>query len=327
MSQGTYAKPSQTPVRLRRFRIAAAVAIALALAFIIWLIVRDDDNSSSEARAVSADEIRTLANSVGHPVFWVGPQEGRTYELTRQENGTIIIRYLPQGAEVGDKKPYLSVATYPFPGAFPAIEKAADQPNSGSFKIPEDGLAVYAKRYPQSIHVAYPGTNYQAEVFDPKRRSAAALLRSGQLTALGDQGGRASSASQGELRSLARSVRHPVYWVGPQANSTYELIRASGGKIIIRYLPSGEEIGSQKPYLSVATYPFQGAFRAIQELAKQESQVAIKLPDGGLAVYDRSYPKSIHLAYPGSDYQVEVFDPSAERVRGLVSSGQVSNIG
>ena len=42
---------------------------------------------------------------------------------------------------------------------------------------------------------------------------------------------------------------------------------------------------------------------------------------------DKSYPKSIHLAYPGSDYQVEVFDPSAAAARALVSSGQVEPIG
>ncbi len=53
----------------------------------------------------------------------------------------------------------------------------------------------------------------------------------------------------------------------------------------------------------------------------------IKLEDGGLAVIDKSYPKSIHLAYPGSDFQVEVFHPSADQVRRLVSSGRVSTIG
>jgi hypothetical protein len=300
--------------------------LALAVVLLLWLVLRDSgDSSSSTTKAVSADQIRKLAGSVGHPVFWAGPIDGYTYELTRQSNGTIIIRYLPQGAKVGDKKPHLSVATYPFSGAFPAIEKAAKKGDSTSFKIPGGGLAVFAKRYPQSIHVAYPGTSYQAEVYDPKSGTAAAMLKSGKLVALGASG--AQAASPADLNSLARSLGHPVYWVGPRTDATYELIRAPGGKVIIRYLPHGVKVGTQKPYLSVATYPFRGAFRAIEALAKQPNQVTIRLANGGLAVFDKSNPKSIHLAYPGSDYQVEVFHPSPAQVRKLVSSGRVSTIG
>ena len=193
---------------------------------------------------------------------------------------------------------------------------------------------MFAKRYPQSVHVAYPGSSYQVEVYDPTRGTAAAMLKSGQLTAFGSlRGGSAApaakpiSASLRDLRSLARSLGHPIYWVGPRRGSTYELIRTSSGKIILRYLPRGVKVGTQKPYLSVATYPFPGAFGAIKALAKQRTQVAIKLRGRGLAVFDRAYPKSIHLAYPGSEYQIEVFDPSPARVRNLVSSGQVSTIG
>jgi hypothetical protein len=294
---------------------------------IIWLVLRDDgdSSSSSSAKAASVEQIRNLAASVGHPVYWLGPKDGYTYELTRQANGTIIIRYLPAGAKVGDKEPHQSVATYPFAGAFPAIRKAAGKSDSSSFKIPNDGLAVFTKRYPQSIHVAYPGASYQAEVYDPKPGAAAALLKSGELATLG--GSSAEAASQSDLRALASSVGHPVYWVGPRGNTTYEVIRAPGGKIIIRYLPRGVKVGTPKPYLSVATYPFPGAFRAIQASAKQPNQETINVTGGGLAVLDKSYPKSIHLAYPDSKYQVEVFHPSAAQVRELVSSGKVSTIG
>jgi hypothetical protein len=326
----TFAKPTpRSPVGTRRFRVGALIVLALAAALILWLVLRDDDGSStsSSVQAVSVDQIRNLAASVGHPVYWVGPRDGVTYELTRQSNGTIIIRYLRQGAKVGDKKPHLSVATYPFGGAYPAIQKAARKSNSASFKVPGEGLAVYAKRYPRSIHVAYPGASHQVEVYDPKRGAAAAMLKAGELTALGKSAARPTAASLGELRSLARSLGHPIYWVGARKGTTYELIRASGGRIIIRYLPQGVKVGSQKPYLSVATYPFPGAFRAIEALAKQDTQTSIRLPDGGLAVIDKSYPKSIHLAYPGSEYQIEVFHPSPARVRNLVSTGQVSTIG
>ena len=185
----TFGKPTpSSPARRRRFRIGALIVLALAVALILWLVLRDnDDSSSSSAKAVSVDQIRNLAESVGHPVYWVGPRDGYTYELTRPSNGAIIIRYLPEGVAVGDDKPHLSVATYPFSGAFPAIRKAARKSDSDSFKIPDDGIAVFAKRYPQSIHVAYPGGNHQVEVYDPVRGAAATMLRAGQLTALGKQ--------------------------------------------------------------------------------------------------------------------------------------------
>jgi hypothetical protein len=44
-------------------------------------------------------------------------------------------------------------------------------------------------------------------------------------------------------------------------------------------------------------------------------------------VISKADPTSIHLAYPGSDYQVEVFDPSAAVARRVVSSGQLTTIG
>jgi hypothetical protein len=337
MSQETVAKPtSRSPVQTRRFRIGALIVLALAVGLILWLVLRDTGGSSTSPNvtAVSVDQVKNLAASVGHPVFWVGRRQGYTYELKRQLNGTIIIRYLPQGVKVGDQKPYLSVATYPFPGAFAAIENAAKNRGSASFNFPNNGLAVFAKRYPQSVHAAYPGSSYQVEVYDPTRGVAAAMLKSGRLIAFGSiRGGSAApaakpiSASLGYLKSLASSLGHPIYWVGPKRGSTYEVTRTSSGKVFLRYLPGGVKVGTQKPYLSVATYPFPGAFGAIKALEKQRNQVAIRLRDGGLAVFDRTYPKSIHLAYPGSSYQVEVFDPSPARVRNLVSSGQVSTIG
>jgi hypothetical protein len=34
-------------------------------------------------------------------------------------------------------------------------------------------------------------------------------------------------------------------------------------------------------------------------------------PGGGLAVYNIDAPNSVYVAYPGSDVQIEVFDPRA----------------
>ena len=317
-----------------RFRIGAVAVVAVAVGIILWLALRDtggSSNAKSNAIGASSGQLASLATSVHHPVFWVGPRRGFTYELTQSSNGAIFIRYLPPGEDIGTRKPYLTVATYPFPGAFGALQAVAKQSGSTTARLPQGGLAVVSSNYPESIHVAYPNVDYQVEVFDPSPSLAIRSAR--QLKALGGlTSGSAApptkplGASVAQLKSLAGELRHPVYWIGPKSGYTYELTQTSGGNVYIRYLPPGVSVGAQEAYLSVATYPFPGAFASLKALSKQKSQVAIRLAGGGIGLINKQYPKSIHLAYPGSDYQVEVFDPSPARVRQIVSSNQVKPI-
>ncbi len=317
-----------------RLRIGAVIAIALAAGIVTWLVMRDTSDSSPEPTSVSAAQLQALAASVGHPVFWLGPRKGFTYELRQEENGSIFVRYLPAGVGVGANGPYLTVATYAFPGALGALQIVAGNNSRNAFDLPGGGLAVPAKGYPQSIHIAYPRLDYQVEVFHPTPGRARQLVAAGELANFGrlskaapvPAAPRAEAASPQDLRALAREVGHPVYWIGRAPSTTYEVTHSPSGKIFIRYLPKGVEVGVGKPYLTVATYPFPGAFGAIQALANQKDAVAIQLARGGLAVVDGSSRQSIHLAFPESDYQVEIFDPSPARVLRLVTAGRVRSI-
>lgn len=336
------AAPEQSPrpaARTRQFRVLVGGAALVVLGLILWLALRDTGSSNSTPHAsnvtgVSVAQLQTLARSVAHPVFWLGPKRGSTYELTRAGNGSIFIRYLPHGAKLGSSKPYLSVATYPFAGAYAALQNVAAHSGSTPVNVAHHGLAVLSDTYPKSVHVAYPGVDYQAEVFDPTPGVALGLVASGKLRALGSlapkqtaPSGQPAAASPAALASLARSLGHPVYWLGPKPGTTYELSRGPSGQVYIRYLPAGVRPGTSTAYLAVATYPFAGAFAAIHALARQKGAQSIRLPAGGLAVVDPRDTKSIHLAYPGGNVEVEVFDPSPSVVRQLVSSGQVRAIG
>jgi hypothetical protein len=44
---------------------------------------------------------------------------------------------------------------------------------------------------------------------------------------------------------------------------------------------------------------------------------------GGLAVYSRTQPNSVYVAFPRGNVQIEVYDPSAPRARRLARGGQV----
>jgi hypothetical protein len=132
------------------------------------------------------------------------------------------------------------------------------------------------------------------------------------------------AASQGRLHSLADDEGHPIYWAGPKPNTTYELTRTSSGRIFIRYLPQGVPVGVDKAdYTIVGTYPVPNATAVLQGLAKKSGETKLSAPGGGIAVYSSSQPTNVYIAYPGSNLQIEVFDPSAERARQIVTSGQV----
>jgi hypothetical protein len=318
---------SRAPIRTVRFRTGAVIAIAVAVGLILWLALRN--TSSGSGKAVSPAELQNLATSVGHPVFWLGQVDGDTNELTRRSDGSIIVRYLPPGVGVGAQGQYWSVATYPFPDAFPAIKRAFRAGGATEIKLAHGGLAEYLNTNPNNVHAAYPGYPYQIEVFAPGGQ-AVALVQAGRLTSFGGPKGgslapKPKAASPADLKSLSRSLGHPIYWAGPKKGYTYELTRSANGNLSIRYLPPGVRVGASQAYLSVGTYPFAGALAGIQRVAKQKGQRTIKLAGGGLAVFNPKIPTDVHLAYPGSNYQVEVFDPTG-KTRQLVASGRITSI-
>ncbi len=115
-------------------------------------------------------------------MYWAGPRAGRTYELTRPDDGSIYIRYLPAGVPVGSPRPdFLTVGTYPRPGALRLLRRLARRAGAVSFPVTGGGLAVYWSRRPNSVYLAFPGGEAQIEVYDRSARSARRIARSGQV--------------------------------------------------------------------------------------------------------------------------------------------------
>ena len=180
-------------------RIGAVVALALAIAFVVWLVVRGNDNSSSTAKtktptpaktvpklhetvkAASVPTLRALAHASGHPIYWAGTQPKVKYELTQVTDGRIYIRYLPRGVPLGTKHVYPIVATYPVPNAYKAVRTAAKESGAVTFHTKRGGLAVYNQSATTNVYLAFPGSKYQVEVFDPNPSRARQLVRSGTI--------------------------------------------------------------------------------------------------------------------------------------------------
>ena len=167
----------------------AVVAVALLAAFLIWLLLIRDGSGSAPAAvgpvAVSEDDLAALADEVGHPVYWAGPQDGAELEATRTEGGQVYVRYLTDGAPIGDESgEFLTIGTYPFPGVQATLEELADGGGALVNETPDGNLVVTNRDRANSVYIADPGQELQVEVYDPDPERAFTLVTSGGIVAV-----------------------------------------------------------------------------------------------------------------------------------------------
>jgi len=321
-------------LRNRRLGGGALAAIAAFIALVVWLVVESGDDSTksgpTNAPVVLSDAgLETLATVAPQPIYWVGAEHDTKYELTRTPT-RVYVRYLPIDVKAGDPRPFLTIGTYAMKNAYDVMARSAE--GTKAIRTPGGGVAIIDKRQPTSVYVAYPDADYQVEVYSPDASAARRLAVSGRVQPVpkatdANKGGGPEAATLDDLRALAAKLGHPIYWAGERSGTTYELTQTPSGRVYVRYLPDGVAIGDKRPYLTIATYPLARAFAATKASAKLASSATIKLPNGRLAVYDKANPTNVHLADPGATVQVEVYDPSPNVPRKLVSSGLVGPVG
>jgi hypothetical protein len=140
------------------------------------LVIAPESLTAAELKAV-------VAGTIKHPVFWAGPRPGDSYELQRTANGSVYIRYLPPGVHAGDPRSvFLLVATYPYPGA---LERLQALPGGTRFNVPGGGFALQQAATPTSVHLAFPGSGYEIEVYDHTPTTATRVAVSGDIRPVG----------------------------------------------------------------------------------------------------------------------------------------------
>ena len=313
--------------------VGAGIAVLVILGIVLWLVLRGGGNTArrAPARGMSIRDLNELAGSIGHPVYWAGLQPRFTYEVSRTKDGRVYIRYLPAGATVGNTKAnYLTIGTYPQPHAFRTIRATARTQGVRPLDIARGGVAFQYKSRPTSVYLAYPGSNYQIEVFDPTPAVALRLVTSGQIKPVGAPASiraQSQAASTQQLKELAVTLGHPIYWAGAQPNVTYELTRTRDGSVYLRYLPPGVSVGARKPnYLTIGTYPQERALAILKETAAKNHVPTISVGGGGVALVDKKHPTSVYVAYPHVNLQIEVYDPNPGRAQQLLESGQIAPV-
>lgn len=124
---------------------------------------------------------------------------------------------------------------------------------------------------------------------------------------------------------VSRTFKQPVYWAGPMSGDSYELTRKPDGSVYVRYLPRGVAAGDPRSdFLLIATYPYADALDRLEASANGRGTT---LASGVFVLPDASYPRSVHMAFPGAAFEIEVYDPSPSTSRRIAGSGDIGPVG
>ena len=316
------------------FRLAVLVLGAM-VAIGAWLAIRRADTVATPAKAtgattVSEHDLLSASVRLGRPVYWAGREPGKSLELTETSMGRVYVRYLPPGVAAGADTPYLTIGTYPMANAYAATAAAARKHDSVRIPVGAGGVAFYSTSRPTSVYEAFRGTAYQVEVYSPTAAEARGVVEQRLVRPAGGStathataaAGDAAAATPRDLSILAGKLGRAVFWAGTKPATTMELTDLSDGRVYVRYLPAGVDVGAAAPYLTVATYPLRGAYAQTRAAATRPGAVKIPVP-GAIAFYSPTRPTSVYLAFKGSDEQVEVFDPSPAHLRALIAADEI----
>lgn len=129
------------------------------------------------------------------------------------------------------------------------------------------------------------------------------------------------------VKVTAQALHQPAYWIGTRKGYSYQLERAANGYTYITYLPPG----TTKPrkgtrYIVVATYPLPQAMDKLSKAADRAKATTLTIPGHGIAVVGQIHPNSVYVAYPNTDFEIEVVAPTIAQARRLVVGGALRSV-
>lgn len=184
-------RPARADQEQLQTLLALGLAVLTAACVVGWLLFshRSDATPTKMASGpalVTADELASAAHTLGRPLYWAGPRDNWSYELTVTKSGRAYVRYLPRGAKAGDpRSSFLTVGTYPGENAYANLKKVSTGPAVHSNLLPGGGLMVAPKSLPKSVYLAYPNADYQVEVYNAAPGAARRLTINGLVKPVG----------------------------------------------------------------------------------------------------------------------------------------------
>lgn len=126
------------------------------------------------------------------------------------------------------------------------------------------------------------------------------------------------------LKAESKYIGTKFFWAGPQQGHGYEFTRNKFGYLYVRYLPTGVKPGvNGARYLIVATYPVTGAYTALKKKAKAR---AVPGPGASIVYVNPKDHKSVYMAFPGIDDEIEIYSPTSAQSIAAAQSGKIKRI-
>jgi len=187
LDQGHRAGPFTAAMRFlqgKTLALAAVVGLALTAVGAAVLLTGEDAQQAPPGTPTEASvaQLRALAEKADAPIYWAGTAPGTRFEVTETRGGKVFVRYLPPDVKVADKRAgFLTVGTYPYRRAYAVTDESSLKEGMARADAPGGGLAVWSKKRPNSIYVAYPGSELLVEVFSPEASEAQRLVLEGSV--------------------------------------------------------------------------------------------------------------------------------------------------
>jgi hypothetical protein len=192
MGEGA-SRPTERQAAERRRRVVGAVvsagliAVTVILAFVGGSGGGEETASGAGARIVSSADLTAALEEVGHDIYWAGERPPAQLELKEEPEGSVYLRYLPPGVEVGEREAaFLTVGSYPIADAFSATRNAAKADGAKLRHLPGGAIAFDNPQSEGSVYLAYPGSDVQVEVYDPTPGASMELVMSGVIRPVGE---------------------------------------------------------------------------------------------------------------------------------------------
>lgn len=169
----------------KRTLVVAVVAVAVVVAVVLIAGGGGGDSPSQAPQTLTEAELIEQVNDLGQAVYWAGPQPGSEgYELTTTPDGSVFLRYVPNGASGKDPQTeYLTVGTYPVPDAQGALLNAKE--SSPDAKLTEHEGFQVLEGGPKNVYVVFSAQpELQIELYSPEPGEADRLANAGVLTTI-----------------------------------------------------------------------------------------------------------------------------------------------
>lgn len=127
--------------------------------------------------------------------------------------------------------------------------------------------------------------------------------------------------TESELKSIIKENNIQVYWTGPMKDATYSLNSSTAGQVFLRYIPEGEACDDVRPnFRVIATYEEVDAFATTESAGTTADGVSLLNTDGSIVYFNKNVPTNIYVAYPGINYQIEIYDPDPKEAVSLATT-------